>query len=95
MKYKLIDHTADFGIHVFGSDLKDLFSATFDRLFDRGLIAITSQLRVAVSSLLLTSGDKKINEMICLYHDTAIIHPRQFLPLTSYLEWHQHNVFKE
>lgn len=25
MRYKLIDHTADFGIHVFGSDPKDLF----------------------------------------------------------------------
>ena len=70
-------------------------SATFDRLFDRGLIAITSQLRTVVSSLLLTSRDKKINDMICLYHGAAIIQPRKFLPLTSYLEWHQHNVFKE
>jgi len=26
MRYKLIDHTADFGIHVFGSDPKDLFT---------------------------------------------------------------------
>ncbi len=25
MQYRLIDHTADFGIHVFGRDLKDLF----------------------------------------------------------------------
>jgi putative restriction endonuclease len=70
-------------------------SATFDRLFDRGLIAITSQFNIAVSSLLLSSGDKKINDMICLYHGEAIIPPRKFLPLTSYLEWHQHNVFKE
>ncbi len=26
MKYILIDHTADFGIHIFGSDLKELFT---------------------------------------------------------------------
>ncbi len=35
-KYKLIDHTADFGIHVFGADPKELFTnaafATFDML---------------------------------------------------------------
>jgi SHS2 domain-containing protein len=35
-KYKLIDHTADFGIHVFGADPKELFAnaafATFDML---------------------------------------------------------------
>ncbi len=26
MKYETIDHTADFGIHVFGADAKDLFA---------------------------------------------------------------------
>ena len=35
-KYKLIDHTADFGIHVFGTDPVELFAnaafATFDML---------------------------------------------------------------
>jgi len=25
MQYKLIDHTADFGLHVFGRDVQDLF----------------------------------------------------------------------
>lgn len=70
-------------------------SATFDRLFDRGLITITNQLRVVVSTLLLTSRDKRINDMICIYHGATIIQPQKFLPLTSYLEWHQHNAFKE
>jgi len=35
MKYKLIDHTADFGIHVFGSDLKDLFTNAALAMFDQ------------------------------------------------------------
>ncbi len=35
MKYRLIDHTADFGIHVFGSDLKDLFSNAAYAMFDQ------------------------------------------------------------
>lgn len=34
MKYRLIDHTADFGIEVFGSDLKDLFAGAAHAMFD-------------------------------------------------------------
>ena len=34
MKYRLIDHTADFGIHVFGSDSKDLFANAVHAMFD-------------------------------------------------------------
>lgn len=33
-KYRLIDHTADFGIHVFGKDSEDLFSNAAFALFD-------------------------------------------------------------
>ena len=51
-KYKLIDHTADFGIHVFGADPKELFSnaafATFDTLTEIDLLKSleTTNLRV-------------------------------------------------
>jgi SHS2 domain-containing protein len=38
MKYELLDHTADLGIHVFGSDPGDLFTtaalAMFDQIID-------------------------------------------------------------
>jgi len=34
VKYKLIDHTADLGIHVFGSDEKELFSNAALAMFD-------------------------------------------------------------
>ncbi len=34
MKYETIDHTADFGIHVFGADAKDLFANAAFALFD-------------------------------------------------------------
>ncbi|MES0446520.1 MAG: archease [Desulfobacterales bacterium] len=40
MKYRLIDHTADFGLHVYGSDSKELFAnaayAMFDLITDVG-----------------------------------------------------------
>ncbi len=34
IKYKLIDHTADFGIHVFGADPEELFVNAAHALFD-------------------------------------------------------------
>ncbi|MDL1979922.1 MAG: archease [Deltaproteobacteria bacterium] len=34
MKYETIDHTADFGIHIFGADAKDLFANAAFALFD-------------------------------------------------------------
>lgn len=34
MRYELIDHTADFGIHVFGSDSTDLFANAALAMFD-------------------------------------------------------------
>jgi len=34
MRYKLIDHTADFGIHVFGSNSRELFANAAFALFD-------------------------------------------------------------
>jgi SHS2 domain-containing protein len=34
MKYRLIDHTADFGLHVYGSDSKELFANSAHAMFD-------------------------------------------------------------
>lgn len=68
-------------------------SATFDRLFDRGLITVTSDLNVLVSERLRKAGDKRIDEMICRHHNGAIIRARRFLPSPKHLEWHRKNVF--
>jgi len=69
-------------------------SATFDRLFDRGLITLTDSLEVVVSSDLREAGDGRIDEMICKYHGAPIIRPRRFLPLPAHLDWHRNNVFR-
>jgi len=68
-------------------------SATFDRLFDRGLITVTGCYKVEVSPMLLKSKDKRINSMVCSYHNKSIIKPRKFPPSKSYLEWHSNNIF--
>ncbi|MFO7970305.1 MAG: archease [Desulfobacterales bacterium] len=54
-KYTLIDHTADFGIHVYGSDSKDLFANAAWALFD--LITETDRLTGLESCHIEVSGD--------------------------------------
>jgi len=70
-------------------------SATFDRLFDRGLITIDADMEVFVSARLRKVGDKRIDDMICLYHGAPMLRPRRFMPLQAYLEWHRNNVFQD
>jgi putative restriction endonuclease len=69
-------------------------SATFDRLFDRGLITVSEELKVVVTPCLRKTADKGILEMICRYHGSPIVRPRRFLPLPVHLEWHRRNVFR-
>lgn len=70
-------------------------SATFDRLFDRGLLTISEDLHVVIASGLLKSNDKKAVEMICCFHDNPIIRPHRFLPSLHCLEWHRNAVFSK
>jgi SHS2 domain-containing protein len=53
MRYKLIDHTADFGMEVWGADLKQLFEnaayAMFDAITDTEELNASSKLSVNVS----------------------------------------------
>ncbi len=55
MSYKLIDHTADLGINVFGADLKDLFASAACAMFD--LITDTDRLEGSREHVLKVAGD--------------------------------------
>jgi SHS2 domain-containing protein len=54
-KYSVIDHTADFGIHVYGSDSKELFANAAWALFD--LITEMDRLTGLESFQIEVSGD--------------------------------------
>lgn len=69
-------------------------SATFDRLFDRGLITVGEALQVVISARLRKSDDKRTHDIICKYHGSPIVRPQRFLPLPAYLEWHRKSVFQ-
>ena len=54
-RYRLIDHTADFGIHVFGADSKELFANAAYALFD--LITDIDALKGLEACNVQVSGD--------------------------------------
>lgn len=53
MRYRLIDHTADFGIQVFGADVKELFvnaaQAMFDQIVDTDTIKGLEETNIRVA----------------------------------------------
>lgn len=50
MKYELIDHTADVGIHVFGADIRELFenagTALYDVLADLDSVEAVNEIKI-------------------------------------------------
>jgi putative restriction endonuclease len=70
-------------------------SATFDRLFDAGLITITNDLIIRFSTILMQSKDLTTHQLLLCYHEKPIRMPHRFLPSKEKLEWHQINRFKE
>lgn len=67
-------------------------SATFDRLFDNGLITITADFNISISTKLLKTVGPSF-DLICSYHMKPILPPKRFLPSMEHLRWHFENVF--
>lgn len=68
-------------------------SATFDRLFDAGLMTVSSDLAVRFSSRLLKSNQTPVQELLCIYHNRPIKRPHRFLPSETHLKWHHEHCF--
>lgn len=68
-------------------------SATFDRLYDRGLMTITTDFHVRLSKSLLSSKDTSTRMQIVAYEDAPVARPERFVPDTRFLEWHQNHIF--
>jgi putative restriction endonuclease len=69
-------------------------SATFDRLFDAGLMSITTDFMIHFSSQILRPRDPVIRELICSYEGRAMRQPYRFLPSRERLEWHRRYRFQ-
>jgi len=70
-------------------------SATFDCLFDAGLMTVTSDLNVRFSSQVVSSQNLVTMDLLLRYHNRPIRTPRRFLPSLERLAWNHKNRFKE
>lgn len=70
-------------------------SATFDRLFEAGLMTVTTDLIVRFSSRITESKSVVDEQLLCRYHDHPIRRPHRFLPGVEYLTWHHTNRFRQ
>jgi len=68
-------------------------SATFDRLFDCGLISIDDNLSLCVSDRVRKLKDQAVAELITARDGQRLITPARFYPDPTCLRWHRENVF--
>lgn len=68
-------------------------SATFERLFDTGLVSVSERMQLDVSHRLLDLADTAVAEEIASRHGQRILVPSRFEPDPACLRWHHENVF--
>ncbi len=64
-----------------------------DRAFDRGLLTITTDYRVIVSKKLKVLGDDASSVFLLRYDNVQIKLPDRFIPDTTFLIYHNENIF--
>lgn len=69
-------------------------SATFDRLFDSGLMTINDDFTIMLSRQLIDISDRAVFDLIIVRNNQPIIRPTRFLPDLSCLQWHREHVFR-
>jgi putative restriction endonuclease len=68
-------------------------SATFDRLFDSGLITIEDDLTLRVSDRIRKLKDQAAADLVVARHGQQLFPPTRFYPDLGCLRWHRYNVF--
>lgn len=70
-------------------------NALHDRAFETGLLTITTDFKIKISSILLNQTNKKeIDFYFTKYHEHQIILPSRFLPDTEFLNYHNNEKFR-
>jgi len=71
-------------------------NALHDKAFESGLLTITTDFKIKISSILLkqTKNDW-VNNFFIKYHNKEMILPSRFLPDTEFLKYHNNELFKQ
>lgn len=69
-------------------------NALHDRAFENGLMTISPEYKIKISSVLSKKQDNKsINNYFLIYNEKKIITPSRFLPSKEFLEYHNQEKF--
>jgi hypothetical protein len=68
--------------------------AIHDRAFDRGLVAVSDELRVIVAEDVLSSKQRFVQTALVNFHSTPLRMPKRFAPRQELLTWHRKNIFE-
>ena len=68
-------------------------SAIHDRAFDKGMITVSEDFRVVVSSRLLSSNNAFLASTFARLHETNIEMPERFIPNCDFLARHRAEIF--
>ncbi len=69
-------------------------SATFDRLFDAGLVTVEDDLTLRVSQRICVLKDQAVADIVSARDRKPIIPPTRFSPDLKCLRWHREHVFQ-
>ncbi len=70
-----------------------LLSALHDKAFDAGILTISDDMTVRVSSSLLETADRFFSESISRYNGYPITLPQKFEPHRDFLRYHRENIY--
>ncbi|MBX2944581.1 MAG: HNH endonuclease [Cyclobacteriaceae bacterium] len=71
-------------------------NALHDKAFDKGLLTITEDYKIIISSILLKNDStKSIKQNFIQFQNKQIILPKKFMPDPEFLKYHNHECFKK
>jgi putative restriction endonuclease len=69
-------------------------NALHDKAFDKGLMTITSDFKIKISSSILTKSSAPVSLWIASFEGKSIVAPQRFMPTREFLEYHNKNIFQ-
>ena len=69
-------------------------NALHDKAFDRGLMTITTDFKIKISSKIFAKQSVPIEKWIASFDSKNIIIPERFVPTSQILEYHNKNIFQ-
>ena len=70
-------------------------NALHDKAFDKGLITVSTDYKIIVSSNIMDSRDVIIKKYFAGFHNKKIFTPDKFHPKREFLEYHNNNIFQD